>query len=72
MAPTSHASPKFNHHQSNNEWNLMSTSSRYESDGMTFGQRIDTFESANKENFLSRGNLVLVMDEVSKTKPVLS
>lgn len=47
MAPTSHASPKFNHNH-NQDWNMMSTSSRYESDGMTFGQRIDTFESANK------------------------
>ena len=43
MAPTSHTSPKFGQ-----DWNLMSTSSRYESDGMTFGARMDTFESANK------------------------
>lgn len=56
MAPTSHTSPKFTKQNNNLEWNLASTSSRYETDAMTFaqseghtfGQRADTFESANK------------------------
>ena len=56
MAPNSNTSPKFQKPNINTEWNLVSTSSRYETDGMTFGQseggtfgqRLGTFESGNK------------------------
>jgi len=55
MAPRSHTSPKFG-----TDWNLMSTSSRYEPDSVTFAARQDTFQSANKENISSHANLLII------------